>query len=198
MAKLKVQEFAELYNIKRTNVYTYQKRNKLIIIDGELDLNDPINNIWIQKRELKNALKENKKEESKDITNKKEDKNIKSENKNIKTINETSFLLKTERLKQEQLEENIRSLKLKNDRESNKLISKEDVGLMVNSYLNRFIMNLQQQINVLIRDHLNQLQADNSTIKEACSKSIEIINTCQDLALKEIEIGFKNVTNAKK
>lgn len=195
MAKLKVQEFAELYGIKRTNVYTYQKRCKLVIVDGELDLNDPANQIWIQNRESKQEkpIKISKESKKKPKTDNKLEQVI------PKTNNNTSgFILKTERLKQEQLEENIRLLKLKNDRELNKLISREDVGLMVNSYLNRFVMNLQQQINVLIRDSLNQLQADNIIVKQACSKSIDIINSCQELALNEIEIGFKNVANARK
>lgn len=205
MALLKVSEFAEAYDIPRPNVYTYQKRGKLIIIDGYVDTDNQINQMFLSHRQSvipKQApKKQSKQTKIPDKQQLSESKVYTDTEKKVRTITEqdskpiNSFLLKSEELKQKKLEEDILTAKIKNERTIGKLVNKEDIGLMLNAYLSRFTMNLVQQVDVLIRDSMNELQADNIQIKKACAKLIDVTNDCQELALKEIEIGFNNMSN---
>lgn len=202
MALYKTSEIAAQLGVKPQTLNKQNSRGKIIIIEGYFDTENPINKLFLEKRIIKEPEPQSKTKIPREKALKETKVYSETEEKIKETTKKespaTGILIKSEQLKQQKLEEDIKALQIKNKKELNKLISRDDVGLMVNSYLNRFTMNLQQQLEVLIRDSLNQLQADNVLIKKACSKSIDIINDCQELAIHEIELGFKNISNARK
>lgn len=216
MAILKVSEFSDKYDLKRTNVYTYQKRGKLIIIDGYLDEDNQINRMFITGRQLSSKVKTTKQKTSKsrheihkihelpregDLEESKSYKDTEEKTKNVKHPKTDPIyddMRVTADLRDKKLREEIRAAQIKNDKSLEKLIPRDETGMMVNAYLSKFIMNYMQQTDVLIRESLNEAQANNILIKKSCAKLVDIINNCQDIALKEIEIGFKNVSNASK
>jgi hypothetical protein len=205
MALLKVSEFAEAYRIPRPNVYTYQKRGKLIIINGFVDTDNMINQLFLSNRQKVDIKKEPQKVYKQPKTPAKqplsETKVYTDTQKKVRIITEkdstesNKIFIKSEEIKQRKTEEELKSLQIKNERALKILIPRQDVGLIHQSYLNRFTMNFNQRIEVLVRDYLNQLQADNKLIKEACSKITDISNECIDLATEEIKMGVNNLSN---
>ena len=200
MAILKVLEFAEKYGIKRTNVYTYQKRKKLIIVDGYVDEENPINKIFIDSRKISSKV-----EKPVHITNIPVDntynditKDSQQKTKRItKAVNEPLYLefQQTNKVKDEKLQEEVRQIKLRNDKIEGRLIPVDIVKKILGEIVLQYKTTYGQQVEQLLRDSLNELQASNEQITYACSKLTDIANKSTEQGINEIKINLKNISN---
>lgn len=193
MALLKVSEFAATYGFVRNNVYTYEKRGKLIITDGYIDEANPINRLFIDSRnhspkveasEIKRTASSTKhKPENKAIAEKQTRtrtiiSNSKDENKYVE-------LIRSRQLQDQKIIEEVRIAKIRADKMEGKLIPVEIVNNGGKEIFNRYKQIFLQQTEQLIRDTFNELLIENKTIKATCSKLVDISNECSNRVFKE-------------
>lgn len=87
MALYKQSEFAELCGISTDSVYVYKKRSKIVVKDGYIDGDDPINEAFLKEKQSKKALKPAKQNLEKQKNElKKEQKQKNSEQEDIKSL----------------------------------------------------------------------------------------------------------------
>lgn len=202
MALLKVSEFAEKYNVTRTNLYTYRDRGKIIISSGYIDEDNPINKIFIDTREISFKVKVKPSENTTHVPEpaKIED-SIPAKASNKKVKDATSFdkssiyteHKRTTKLRDEKLEEEIRLAKLRNDRIEGRLIPVDIIKRATTEMIARYKMTFLQQTEQLIRDTLNELLAGNEKITSTCSKLTDIANDASKRAVQETKITIKNI-----
>jgi hypothetical protein len=208
MALLKVSEFAKLYNLNRTNIYTYQKRGKLIIVEGYVDDSNPINAIFIKSRETSNRVKARRGEKKEYETTIPKPESIEDTEVYKKTKDKTNKILsnksndtilsdytRTNQLKEQKLEEEIRLQKLKTDVFEKKLIPVAAIDRTVSEILNRYRVAFLQQTEQLLRDTLNELIAGNEKITYTCSKLTDIANESTKRAANETRAIIKTIIN---
>jgi DNA polymerase III delta prime subunit len=206
MGLLRVSEFAEKYGIVRNNVYTYEKRRKLIITDGWVDEDNPVNKLWIQtktgefqkvKKEIVKKVKEYETVIPKQTRGEVEISNEVTQKKIKSIVNysdgSTGEILRTNQLKDELLELDIRMKRLKTEREEGKVVSVDLVKQSVSEIVMRFKTSFLQQVEQLTRDVLNEVQAGNETITSTCTRLIDISNEVSKRALKETDITMSNI-----
>lgn len=207
MALLKVSEFAIKYNVTRTNLYTYKSRGKIIINEGYIDESNPINKIFIDSRETSFKVKihpsENKESEihipeptalEKSIISKASEKKVRD----ATTPKETSIYSdhkRTNKLRDEKLEEEIRLAKLRNDKLEGRLIPVDVIKRSTAEMIARYKMTFLQQTEQLIRDTLNELLAGNEKITATCSKLTDIANDASKRATLETKMAIQNITD---
>jgi hypothetical protein len=214
MALLKVSEFAEQYGIERENVYTYRNRKRLIIIDGYLDEDNPINRLWIEQRKgllevkrgrPKSTVKKEPipkpKKEHKTVIPKKEVTSYEYTEDTERTRmvigrskdNLSSVILYEQELKTQKLEEDLRLSRLKTDKIEGKLVPINLVKTSTGEIIVRYKTTFLQQTEQLIRDILNELQAPNEKITGVCSRLVDIANESSKRAVSETKIAIKNI-----
>lgn len=186
MSVLKVSDFAVKYGIRRTNVYVYRDRRKLIIEDGFLDESNPINKLWISER---SASEIKKIHEPKKLNGKKK----KEIEQNQESLNNTEVIIQQALLKDQKLQQEVRLVKLKADKEEGKLINTELVKYSVPEVIKNYKMLFVQQTEQLIRDILNELQVDNEKLTNTLTKLKEISNNSSTKANEEAKRVIKNV-----
>jgi hypothetical protein len=202
MAILKVSEFAEKYGIKPPNIHTYKNRKKLIVTDGYIDEENPINKIFVDGRKTSAKVKPKGKEYKTVIpepaTNESETEAQAEKTKRItRAIKDPLYLefQNTNKLRDQKLEEEIRLARIRNDRIEGRLIPTEMVKKVLGEVVSRYKAMLIQQTEQLLRDTMNELQAGNMKITEACSKLTDIANESSRRSLQEIKANINNIIN---
>jgi hypothetical protein len=214
MGLLKVIEFAEKYGITRTNVYTYEKRRKVIIVDGYVDEDNPINRLFVETRKKSRIVHKTKKEvktvrEVKEIKPKEYVTKIPETKQEIQdesiTRNKitaltsykerTDSILDTNDLKDELLRVDLRIKQLRADVQERKLIPFDLAKQGIIEVVTRFKSSFIQQIEQLMRDSLNEMQAPNEIITRSCSRIIDISNEVSKRAHQEAEITMSNIAD---
>ena len=207
MGILKVTEFAEKHNINRPNIYTYQKRDKLVITQGYIDEDNPVNRLFIESRKRSNAVKPKEvrqreirprevkqKQVIPDTTN--EPIQAKTEEK-ITILKadtpESERLIESYYIKDEMLKVDLRIKQLKADVQEGKLVPVDMVKQSVSEIVARFKASFIQQIEQLTRDTLNELQAPNEIITRSCSRIIDISNDVVHRATQETAITMTRI-----
>ena len=208
MGLLKVSEFAKKYGIARNNVYTYRDREKLIVVDGWIDEENPINKIFLYSRETSAKVKIYPTEKLKPIPEQPAiDETLPAKQSREKVRRATSEPeqgslwtdhKKTNALRDKKLEEEIRLAKLKNDRTEGRLIPVDIIKRSTSEIIARYKMNSLQMTEQLIRDSLNELLASNEQITSACSKLVDIFNETSKRAVFETRIAIQNIINEPK
>lgn len=204
MALLKVSEFAEKYNIRRTNIYEYQKRGKLIIAEGYLDELNPINKIFIESREVSPNVKvkpSQKFENISVITEQTAEKTKKltddSQKKRRITAQSNDPILRefreTQKLRDEKLNQEIRLVRIRNDKMEGRLIPVDIAKRSMSEIISRYKMSFLQQTEQLIRDVLNECQAGNERITSACSRLTDIANSASKSAITETKFTIQSI-----
>jgi hypothetical protein len=205
MALLKVSEFAEKYNLKRTNIYTYRDRKKLTIIDGYIDTENPINKIFIESRETSSKVKVKPHEkplyettipQTESVENTEQYKDTEKKTKRLTSRMEDPLYLEFKRsndLKDEKLKEDIRLARIRNDKIEGRLIPVDIVKRSVSEIVSRYKMTFLQQTEQLIRDVLNELLASNEKITGTCSKLTDIANESSKRAVTETKATIQSI-----
>lgn len=198
MGLLKVQEFSDKYKIKRTAVYTYRDRKKIIITEGYVDEENPINKIFIESRKTSGKVKTKVETEYKtvipDLTTPVEPEKSK---RITRAVNDPLYLefQATNKLRDQKLEEEIRLARIRNDRAEGRLIQTDVVKKILGEVIARYKAMYHQQTEQLLRDTLNELQAGNIKITETCSKLTDIANESSKRSLQEIKMNLSNIIN---
>jgi hypothetical protein len=210
MGLLKVTEFAEKYNLNRTNIYTYSKRSKLIITEGYIDESNPINKIFIESRETSAKVKVRPSADKEHVTvipreqsadELETTKETKERTKRItRAVSDPLYLefQKTNNLRDEKLHEEIRLARIRNDKTEGRLLPTDLIKQSVGELISRYKMSFLQQTEQLLRDILNEVQATNDQITSSCSKLTDIANNSSKQAVTETKAVIQNIINESK
>lgn len=192
MKLLLIKDFAIKYGIKRENVYTYKNRGKLVLNEGFVDEENPINKIFIASRSRSNHVKVNGKIKEVDkiperVEQKKVKRNGYENDPTVIKFNETADL------KDENLKEDLRLKRLKNDKTEGKLIPTESVKQYVGEVVLRYKTSFLQSTEQLFREVLNEMLADNSRITNTCSRLTDIANEASKRTMSEVRITIDSI-----
>ena len=194
MSLLKVAEFAKSIDQKPQSINTWGKRGKILIVNGLIDTDEPINRVFLaQKGFTKNESKQKeiKQPKRKEPKQEIEEKVIIKHNNNTEdAIDNISLLSKLKALK---LKEDIKYVKLRNDEAEKKLINFERIQSVVfelysNSRMEYFIA----AENILINS-IKDLGATNEQITRAKNDLVILFNKANKNAIENLKISIESI-----
>jgi len=180
MGFIKASEFADKYNITRNNVYTYQKRGKILITDGLIDESNPINKLFIASRQAKEAIKQVSQPIEQEIITPKSLKpeatqDFKDTTEKIKSIKQTkdpqtvlafNVAINIDKLREQKLHEEVEGLRLKNKIQAGELIPIDYAINVFGIYLRSIVSSFYNTSDNYTVEICNRLAADRVTMAE--------------------------------
>jgi hypothetical protein len=206
MNVVEFQEFAKMSGIPANTVSIYIKRGKIIpekvIGEGKgrrvlIDTDNPLNRSFILSRKTFVAKKEITRSDLTDEQIMKihhevndEQETGENEEKSLNNHYHLDIQLKKAELKLRKQKQKINDITI--ERREGQLIPTDIVGKAVAEVVLRYKTTIVQDIDKLIRDVLNTLQADNRLLTETLSKLTDIANEASHRANIEAKIAIEN------
>jgi hypothetical protein len=198
MSIIKVSEFASLYGLIRNNVYTYGKRKKLIIENGSIDTENPLNKLFIETLKHKTPTNtiiteistqteslnlETISPEIKSQTKPKESKPI--EPKNYKGVEIYEGLRRVDALKEKKLIAEIEEIELRNKVKVGELIPKNFVTSLFQRFVVANTTSFYNASDNLLMEICEKFEIDIETSAKLKGRLKEIVNTSIENAQAE-------------
>jgi hypothetical protein len=190
MSILKVSEFAEYYGLVRNNVYTYQKRNKIIIENGYVDTENPLNKLFIatlkHKDPANTVLTEvSTQQKTEEIKSKESGSEAKEKTtRQYKGVEIYEGIRKLDILREKKLTAEIEEIELRNKVKAGELIPKN------------FVMSLFQRF--VVSNTTSFYNASDNLLMEICEKFEIDLETSAKLKGRLKEIVNVSIENAQK
>jgi uncharacterized membrane-anchored protein YjiN (DUF445 family) len=199
MSKLKVSDFAELYGLVRNNVYTYGKRNKILISDGVIDTEHPINKLFLANLKTKNSGKHVNAHPEPIIPVEvaKKSEVPKEKTKRSSEFNAYDSVYRLNDLKEKKLRAEIAEIELRNKTKAGELIPYNYVITIFQRFVISNATSFYNASDNMLNEICEKLEADLETTAKLRSKLKELVNkaieNAQAEAKKDISLIIKEL-----
>ncbi|MBP1638964.1 MAG: hypothetical protein H6Q17_547 [Bacteroidetes bacterium] len=188
-----VVELSKHLGISRGAIYSYAKRGDIVLVNGKFNTDNPTNSEYLKLRE------ESKKEIETELSviggnpeKKRPTKKIQSEDEAAKEFAEVLTGVEIKKLKAKKTKEEVKFLRLRNEKLEGSLIPTDLVGRAVAEVVVRYKTSFVQNVDQLLRDFANENSVDNSKLTSVLAKLTILANEVSERADIEAKIAIEN------